>query len=175
MFDNLRVQIRINQQTCVRTQMLWPPRNSHQLCLVWSATTLTTFGSATGATDRNPDDLQVLWKGSHSIRCSLGAADCAFTPVCQTAEMSPTLDKVVRVVARFAFGNKSRQDDLEKLSDFSQKIHQHGNRCVSDVVLASPISRSEPHAKALKCKEKHGWSQANKDSWAAWIFAPAMV
>lgn len=40
----------------------------------------------------------------------------------QTAEMSPALDKVVRFVARFAFGNKSRQDDLGKLLDFSQKF-----------------------------------------------------
>lgn len=114
MFDNLHVQIRINQQTCVRTQMLWLPwsrgvnpanfvveakvaTSSHQkftfnfsgefsswwaervnnhmvtsahcwrysreiqsIMFVWSATILTTFGNATGATDRNPEDVQVL-------------------------------------------------------------------------------------------------------------------
>lgn len=77
-------------------------------------TILTPFGSATGATDRILMTCECFEKDLTAFN--------AFTPVCQIAEMSPTLDKVVRFVARFAFGNKSWQDDLGKLSDFSRKF-----------------------------------------------------
>lgn len=44
-----------------------------------------------------------------------------------------------------------------------------------DPVMANPISRPQAHWKPECDQEEDGWSQAIKQSQAAWIFAPGVA